>query len=84
MLEQQEITLHAQSHYNEVMLRAEHLTAHLPFVIEAVFYPRGREDARRRAAEVHKAFLNEYGLSERRVPLLQLDLAQLGAPFSSE
>lgn len=80
MLEQQAANTHAQSEYNEIMLRAEHWTAHLPAVIAAVFHPAGRDEARSR--RVHEALLLEYGLDARAVPRLELNMARLDAPFS--
>lgn len=68
--------------YNEVLLDAHTWVAHLPWTIEAVFFSAGAAHAEATAREAHGAFLAHFALDAAQVPLVQLDLHNLGAPFT--
>lgn len=58
--------------YNEVVIDGSYWRAHLPGAIEAVLGD----------AAMHRSLIRAFGLSESRVPLLNLDLSNWQAPFS--
>lgn len=69
--------------YNEIILNAQAFALNLPGAVEAIFYPKGGNEAK--ARDVHKRFLAKFDLDASRVPLLVLDLtaaANPAAPFS--
>eukprot|EP00966_Prymnesium_polylepis_P102372 2371442-Prymnesium_polylepis.1 len=65
--------------YNEVILNAQEWEAHLPAMVDAIFFPTGGDQTR--AQQLHQRFLAAFGLSSNDVPLLRLDLRNLEAPF---
>ena len=66
--------------YNEIILRPEAWLDNLPGTIMAVFYPQGGdEDAARR---IWQDFVEEYSLDTLDLPLVELNLDSLDAPFA--
>ena len=79
------------SGYNELILNSAKFNQQLPQAILAFFYLKGgagkvTDDLGYGividAVATHQAFLDEYGLSEEQVPLLELDPSNWDQPFS--
>ena len=65
--------------YNELILNADVWRENMPDAIEAFFYPVNgvvdtSEGTPEDAYDIHRAFLDEYGLTNDDVPLLEFDL----------
>mmetsp|Transcript_68415 Transcript_68415/g.204963 ORF Transcript_68415/g.204963 Transcript_68415/m.204963 type:complete len:291 (+) Transcript_68415:527-1399(+) len=74
MVSQEGRTDPRQKDHNEIVLSAEAWVRNLPGTIEAVFYMAiSDEGYRDRARGVHRAFLEEYGLTGATVPLVLFD-----------
>lgn len=58
--------------YNEVIVDAPWWRSHLPDVIQGIVGDR----------ELHRAFVQQYGLDGERFPLLHVDLTNWESPFS--
>jgi len=68
--------------YNEVILDAAAWVAALPKTIRAVFFPSSASVAEeQRAREIHRDYIESYGLSAHEVPLLRLAVTNPAAPF---
>lgn len=72
--------------YNEFVLSGDGWLEALPYVVEAVIFPKhGGAAAEERAREVHAGFSREYGvlpsMQDETVPLLAYDLARVNDPF---
>ena len=73
--------------YNEIVLDATHLEAHLPDAIQGFFYPLttsciAATACKRRAERAQAAFRAEFG-SATTAPLLTLNSTDWRAPFSA-
>ena len=70
--------------YNEIVVDGGHWTSNLPHTIDAFFrsddHGRGRRNDNV-ARDQHVRFLNEYGLTEAEVPLLDFDPTNWDEPF---
>ena len=54
--------------YNELIVDGDHWTKHLPGIIEAFVFTREEPQSEQIVAEVHRRFLQAYGLSATDVP----------------
>mmetsp|Transcript_14278 Transcript_14278/g.37045 ORF Transcript_14278/g.37045 Transcript_14278/m.37045 type:complete len:429 (-) Transcript_14278:111-1397(-) len=78
MLQTQEGSQGKSSNYNEVVVPSRFWDAHLPFIVEAVFYI--DDDKQARAA--YEALLRTYNLTTMQIPLLRYDYKEFHAVYS--
>ena len=94
MLERHQARNAPTTHYNEVIVDVNSVTAYLPHAIEAVLLPPVRNEKslinpsranyEEKARKAHASLLQTYGLTTEQLPLLRVDLVNGGkSPFSA-
>jgi len=72
------------SGYNELVYDAHDWNSHLPHTVEAFFglFTQNGYNPNGATARQHRAFLQQYGVSDQDIPLLDFDPRNWNAPFS--
>jgi hypothetical protein len=66
---------------SQVVLDAAAWVRDLPHTIQAIFFPRGGDVAK--AREIHKQFVDHFGMQASDLPFLQLDVQNPNRPFET-
>ena len=65
----------------QIVLDAAAWVRDLPHTIQAIFFPRGGDVAK--AREIHKQFVDHFGMQASDLPFLQLDIQNPNRPFET-